>query len=155
MRAPLHARFKSTPTPCYEPTRGRDERAFPSSWRSARPGHFPIASKFECHARAFKSDRRSKRDGLSVLAATAGEAASDEILVKHIAASSKPAMQALFARHRTYVYRWLLRLVNNGSAPAEWSRGHVRRRGRELLPILGPACWAFSSRFRSGRAVCH
>src|SRR2546430_3144340 len=26
---------------------------------------------------------------------------------------SQPAMQALFARHRTYVYRWLLRFVSN------------------------------------------
>ena len=50
---------------------------------------------------------------MSALAATAGKASSDEILVEQIAAGSKPAMQALFARHRTYVYRWLLRLVSN------------------------------------------
>jgi hypothetical protein len=25
----------------------------------------------------------------------------------------------------------------------------------ELLPILGPACWPFSSQFRSVRAACH
>ena len=37
----------------------------------------------------------------------------DEILVQQIAAGSKPAMQALSARHRTYVYRWLLRFVSN------------------------------------------
>ena len=24
----------------------------------------------------------------------------------------------------------------------------------ELLPIFGPRCWPFSSRFQSGRAVC-
>src|SRR5262249_61329790 len=47
------------------------------------------------------------------LAATAGKTSSDEILVEQIAAGSKPAMQALFARHRTYVYRWLRRLVSN------------------------------------------
>src|SRR6476620_3013474 len=35
------------------------------------------------------------------------------MLVKQIAAGSKPAMQALFARHRTYVYRWLLRFISN------------------------------------------
>jgi RNA polymerase sigma-70 factor, ECF subfamily len=46
-------------------------------------------------------------------AASAGETSSDEILVEQIAAGSKPAMQALFARHRTYVYRWLLRFVSN------------------------------------------
>jgi RNA polymerase sigma factor (sigma-70 family) len=49
---------------------------------------------------------------VSALAATAGKT-SDEILVEQIAAGSKPAMQALFARHRTYVYRWLLRFVSN------------------------------------------
>jgi RNA polymerase sigma-70 factor (ECF subfamily) len=50
---------------------------------------------------------------VSALAATAGKTSSDEILVEQIAAGSKPAMQALFVRHRTYVYRWLLRLVSN------------------------------------------
>ena len=50
---------------------------------------------------------------VSALAATAGKTSSDEILIEQIAVGSKPAMQALFARHRTYVYRWLLRLVSN------------------------------------------
>jgi RNA polymerase sigma-70 factor, ECF subfamily len=50
---------------------------------------------------------------VSALAATAGKTSSDKILVEQIAAGSKPAMQALFARHRTYVYRWLLRFVSN------------------------------------------
>jgi RNA polymerase sigma-70 factor, ECF subfamily len=50
---------------------------------------------------------------VSALAATAGKTSSDEILVEQIAVGSKPAMQALFARHRTYVYRWLLRFVSN------------------------------------------
>jgi RNA polymerase sigma-70 factor, ECF subfamily len=50
---------------------------------------------------------------VSALAATVGKASSDEILVEKIAAGSKPAMQALFARHRTYVYRWLLRFASN------------------------------------------
>jgi RNA polymerase sigma-70 factor (ECF subfamily) len=49
----------------------------------------------------------------SALAATAGDISSDEILIEQIAAGSKPAMQALFARHRTYVYRWLVRFVRN------------------------------------------
>jgi putative tryptophan/tyrosine transport system substrate-binding protein len=43
----------------------------------------------------------------------AGETSSDEILVERIAAGNKLAMQALFARHRTSVYRWLLRFVSN------------------------------------------
>jgi len=50
---------------------------------------------------------------VSALAATVGETSSDENLVRQIAVGSKPAMQALFARHRTYVYRWLLRFVSN------------------------------------------
>src|SRR6266513_1722204 len=50
---------------------------------------------------------------VSALAATAGKTSSDEILVEQIAAGSKPAMQALFARHRTYIYRWLLRFVSD------------------------------------------
>jgi RNA polymerase sigma-70 factor (ECF subfamily) len=51
--------------------------------------------------------------GVPAIAATAAETSSDEILVERIAAGNKLAMQALFARHRTSVYRWLLRLVSN------------------------------------------
>jgi RNA polymerase sigma-70 factor (ECF subfamily) len=47
------------------------------------------------------------------IAATAAETSSDEVLVERIAAGNKLAMQALFARYRTPVYRWLLRLVSN------------------------------------------
>ena len=47
------------------------------------------------------------------IAAMAGEYSSDEILVERIAAGDKLAMQALFARHRTPVYRWLYRFVGN------------------------------------------
>ena len=46
-------------------------------------------------------------------AATAQDASSDATLVNRIAAGDKLAMQALFARHRTPVYRWLLRFVGN------------------------------------------
>jgi RNA polymerase sigma-70 factor (ECF subfamily) len=45
--------------------------------------------------------------GVPAIAATAGETSSDEILVERISAGNKLAMQALFARHRTSVYRWL------------------------------------------------
>ena len=51
--------------------------------------------------------------GVPSLAAPAGETSSDEILVERIAAGNKLAMQALFARHRTSVYCWLLRFVSN------------------------------------------
>src|SRR6476620_10234957 len=47
------------------------------------------------------------------VAATAGETSSDAILVNRIAAGDRLAMEALFARHRTPVYRWLLRFVSN------------------------------------------
>ena len=47
------------------------------------------------------------------IAAMAGEYSSDKILVERIAAGDKLAMQALFARHRTPVYRWLYRLVGS------------------------------------------
>jgi RNA polymerase sigma-70 factor, ECF subfamily len=46
------------------------------------------------------------------IAATAGYS-SDEMLVERIAAGDKLAMQVLFARHRTSVYRWLYRFVGN------------------------------------------
>ena len=45
--------------------------------------------------------------------ATAGETSSDTILIERIAAGDKLAMHALFARHRTTIYRWLLRFVGN------------------------------------------
>ena len=44
---------------------------------------------------------------------TVGETSSDEMLVQGVAAGDKLAMQALFGRHRTAVYRWLLRFVGN------------------------------------------
>jgi RNA polymerase sigma-70 factor (ECF subfamily) len=46
-------------------------------------------------------------------AATSVENSSDEILVERIAAGDKLAMQVLFARHRTKLFRWLLRFVGN------------------------------------------
>ena len=47
------------------------------------------------------------------VAATAQDASSDATLASRIAAGDKLAMQALFARHRTPLYRWLLRFVDN------------------------------------------
>jgi RNA polymerase sigma-70 factor, ECF subfamily len=46
-------------------------------------------------------------------AAPAAQSSSDETLVERIAAGDKLAMQALFVRHRTPVYGWLLRFVSN------------------------------------------
>ena len=78
---------------------------------------------------------------VSALAATAGKTSSDEILVEQIAAGSKPAMQALFARHRTYVYRWLLRLVSN-ETPAE-----------DLLSEVFLDVWRQAGRFQCRSSV--
>ena len=53
--------------------------------------------------------------------ATAGETSSDTILIERIAAGDKLAMHALFARHRTPIYRWLLRFVSNESLAEDLS----------------------------------
>jgi RNA polymerase sigma-70 factor, ECF subfamily len=45
--------------------------------------------------------------------AAAVETSSDDMLVAHIGEGDRLAMQTLFARHRTPVYRWLLRFVGN------------------------------------------
>jgi RNA polymerase sigma-70 factor, ECF subfamily len=49
------------------------------------------------------------------IAGSAPQTSSDEVLIERIAAGDKLAMQVLFARHRTAVYRWLLRLVGDGA----------------------------------------
>ena len=46
-------------------------------------------------------------------AGMAGETSSDTILIERIAGGDKLAMQAVFARHRMSIYRWLLRFVSN------------------------------------------
>src|SRR5260370_21146350 len=81
---------------------------------------------------------------VSALAATAGKTSSDEVLVEQIAAGSKPAMQALFARHRTYVYRWLLRFVSNETL------------AEDLLSEVFLAVWRQAGRFqrRSSVSTC-
>jgi RNA polymerase sigma-70 factor, ECF subfamily len=56
---------------------------------------------------------RSAAATVPATAATGGEASTDIHLVNRIAAGDKLAMQALFARHRTGTYRWLLRLVHD------------------------------------------
>ena len=45
--------------------------------------------------------------------AAAVETSADDMLVARISEGDRPAMQTLFARHRTPVYRWLLRFVGN------------------------------------------
>ena len=72
------------------------------------------------------------------IAATAGEYSSDEILVQRIAAGDKLAMQVLFARHRTNVYRWLFRFE-----AAEGSKGE-----NGLESYYGPPMAALLFRFQ-------
>src|SRR5215470_4282357 len=45
----------------------------------------------------------------------ARESSSDTALITRIAAGDQSAMRALFVRYRVVLYRWLLRLVNDGA----------------------------------------
>ena len=75
------------------------------------------------------------------LAATAGEYSSDEMLVERIAAGDKLAMQVLFARHRTDVYRWLFRFVGNETV------------AEDLLSDVFFDVWRQAGRFEGRSAV--
>ena len=75
------------------------------------------------------------------IAATAGEYSSDEMLVERIAAGDKIAMQVLFARHRTNVYRWLFRFVGNETV------------AEDLLSDVFFDVWQQAGRFEGRAAV--
>jgi RNA polymerase sigma-70 factor, ECF subfamily len=77
---------------------------------------------------------------VSAIAATAGYS-SDEILVERIAAGDKLAMQVLFARHRTNVYRWLFRFVGNETV------------AEDLLSDVFFDVWQQAGRFEGRSAV--
>ena len=77
----------------------------------------------------------------AVPARAAGENSSDEMLIARIAAGDRPAMQTLFARHRTAVYRWLLRFVGN-EAVAE-----------DLLSDVFLDVWRQADRFQARSSV--
>ena len=82
------------------------------------------------------------RSAAAAMPAIAGvEYSSDEILVERIAAGDKLAMQVLFARHRTPVYRWLYRFVGNETVAEDllsdvffdvWQQAH-RFEGRSAV----------------------
>jgi RNA polymerase sigma-70 factor, ECF subfamily len=78
---------------------------------------------------------------VSANAATTGEYSSDEMLVTRIAAGDKLAMQALFARHRTSVYRWLLRFVGDETV------------AEDLLSDVFFDVWQQAGRFEGRAAV--
>jgi RNA polymerase sigma-70 factor, ECF subfamily len=77
----------------------------------------------------------------SVPAHAAGETSSDEMLIVRIAGGDPLAMQTLFARHRTAVYRWLVRLVGN-EATAE-----------DLLSDVFLDVWRQADRFQARSSV--
>ena len=73
--------------------------------------------------------------------ATAPEPSSDEILVARIADGDTLAMQSLFVRHRTPVYRWLLRFDSNESL------------AEDLLSEVFLDVWRHARRFESRSSV--
>jgi RNA polymerase sigma-70 factor (ECF subfamily) len=77
----------------------------------------------------------------AVPARAAGENSSDEMLIARIAAGDRLAMRTLFARHRTAVYRWLLRFVGN-EAVAE-----------DLLSDVFLDVWRQADRFQARSSV--
>ena len=72
---------------------------------------------------------------------TAVETSSDEMLVERIAGGDKLAMQVLFARHRTAIYRWLLRFVGNETV------------AKDLLSDVFLDVWRQAGRFEGRAAV--
>ena len=76
---------------------------------------------------------------MPAIAATAGS--SDGTLVGRIAAGDKLAMEVLFARHRTPVYRWLLRFVGNETV------------AEDLLSDVFFDVWQQAGRFEGRAAV--
>jgi len=72
---------------------------------------------------------------------SSGEPSSDEMLVARIAGGDRLAMQTLFARHRTPVYRWLLRLVGNETV------------AEDLLSDVFLDVWRQAGRFQARSAV--
>jgi RNA polymerase sigma-70 factor (ECF subfamily) len=89
--------------------------------------------------RAFNRSRSTA--AVTANAATSVENSSDEILVGRIAAGDKLAMQVLFARHRTRLYRWLLRFVGNETM------------AEDLLSDVFFDVWQEAGRFEDGAAV--
>jgi RNA polymerase sigma-70 factor, ECF subfamily len=65
------------------------------------------------------------------------------MLVERIAAGDKLAMQVLFARHRTSVYRWLFRFVGSETV------------AEDLLNDVFFDVWQQAGRFEGRSAVTH
>jgi RNA polymerase sigma-70 factor, ECF subfamily len=90
------------------------------------------------------------------------ETSSDTILIERIAAGDKLAMQVLFARHRTPVYRWLYRFVGNETVAEDllsdvffdvWQQGRFEGRSAVSTWLLSIARFkALSARRRRTHA---
>ena len=79
--------------------------------------------------------------GTGAVLARAAASDSDAKLVARIAAGDKLAMEVLFARHRTAVYRWLLRFVGNETV------------AEDLLSDVFFDVWQQAGRFEGRAAV--
>jgi RNA polymerase sigma-70 factor, ECF subfamily len=77
----------------------------------------------------------------TVTGAVLARDSSDEMLVARIAAGDKLAMQVLFTRHRTPVYRWLLRFAGNETV------------AEDLLSDVFFDVWQQAGRFEGRAAV--
>jgi RNA polymerase sigma-70 factor, ECF subfamily len=77
--------------------------------------------------------------GAALARATASD--SDHMLVERTAVGDKLAMQVLFARHRTAIYRWLCRLVGNETV------------AEDLLSDVFFDVWRQAGRFEGRSAV--
>jgi RNA polymerase sigma-70 factor, ECF subfamily len=77
--------------------------------------------------------------GAGLARATASD--SDQMLVERIAVGDNLAMQVLFARHRTAIYRWLCRLVGNETV------------AEDLLSDVFFDVWRQAGRFEGRSAV--
>ena len=72
---------------------------------------------------------------------SAVQTSSDEALIARIAEGDKLAMQVLFARHRTPIYRWVLRFVGNETI------------AEDLLSDVFLDVWRQAGRFEGRAAV--
>ena len=84
---------------------------------------------------------RPRSAAVAVPAQATAQASSDEMLVARIAAGDRLAMQNFFARHRTAIYRWLLRFVGNETV------------AEDLLSDVFFDVWRQAGRFEGRSAV--
>ena len=84
---------------------------------------------------------RPRSAAVAVPTQATAQASSDEMLVARIAAGDRLAMQTLFARHRTAIYRWLLRFVGNETV------------AEDLLSDVFLDVWRQAGRFEGRSAV--